>query len=61
MNKTFRIWFVFSYSDNRKSKPVQSIVEGSKIENLVGIVALVVTFARCGVVAEAQQSPKIPG
>lgn len=32
-------------SDNRKSKPVLSFVEGSKIQNnWAGIVALVITF-----------------
>ncbi|HET9296249.1 MAG TPA: ABC transporter substrate-binding protein, partial [Candidatus Binatia bacterium] len=41
-----------SLSDNRKSK-IQN-------RNLVGIVALVLTFVMCGVVAEAQQPKKVP-
>jgi ABC-type uncharacterized transport system substrate-binding protein len=41
-----------SCSDNRKSK-IQNL-------KLVGIVALIVTFAMCGAVAEAQQPTKIP-
>ena len=41
-----------SLSDNRKSK-----IQNRK---LVGIVALVLTFVMCGVVAEAQQQSKIP-
>ena len=39
-------------SDNRKSK-IQNL-------KLVGIVALVVTLATCGAVAEAQQPKKVP-
>jgi ABC-type uncharacterized transport system substrate-binding protein len=51
MNKTFRIRFGFSRSDNRKSK----------IENLkwVGIFAIALTFAFVGAVAAAQQPGKI--
>src|SRR6266542_2480812 len=41
-----------SYSDNRKSK-----IQNRK---LVGIVALVVTFAMCGAVVQAQQPKKVP-
>ena len=52
MNKTFRNRFLDFCSDNRKSK----------IENLKwgGIVAIVVTLALFGAVAQAQQSGKIP-
>jgi len=52
MEKTLWARVFNSDSDNRKSK----------IENLkwVGIVALVVTFAMCGVVATAQQPKKVP-
>ena len=52
MIKTFSIRLLASASDNRKSK----------IQNLkwVGIVAIVITFAMCGVVAQAQQPTKIP-
>jgi putative ABC transport system substrate-binding protein len=52
MHNTFRIRFGVSVSDNRKSK-----IENRK---LVGIVALVITLAMCGAVAEAQQPKKIP-
>ena len=51
MEKTFRIRFGFSRSDNRKSK-----IQNRK---LVGIVVLVLTFVMCGVVAQAQQPKKI--
>jgi putative tryptophan/tyrosine transport system substrate-binding protein len=44
--------FLNCCSDNRKSK-----IENRK---LVGIVALVVTLAMCGVVAQAQQPTRIP-
>jgi putative ABC transport system substrate-binding protein len=60
--------FVVSNSDN--PKPVLSLAEGSimvrlcspRVQNLkwAGIIALVVTFAMCGAVAEAQQGPNIP-
>ena len=41
-----------SFSDTRKSK-----IQNRK---LLGIVALVLTFVMCGVVAEAQQPKKVP-
>jgi len=51
MTKAFRISFLSFYSDNLKSK----------IKNLkwVGIVAIAVAFAMCGVVATAQQPKKV--
>src|SRR6266705_4311569 len=52
MSKAILIRLWHSPSENRKSK-----IQNRK---LVGIVALVVTFAMCGVVAEAQQPAKIP-
>jgi putative tryptophan/tyrosine transport system substrate-binding protein len=52
MHNTFRIRFGVSVSDNRKSK-----IENRK---LAGIVALVVTLAMCGAVAQAQQAKKVP-
>jgi hypothetical protein len=52
MHNTFRIRFGVSVSDNRKSK-----IENRK---LAGIIALVVTLAMCGAVAEAQQPAKVP-
>ncbi len=68
MNGLFRIRFFDSQSNNRKH--VLSEVEGSKtcpeprrrIQNrkLAGIVALVVAFAMCGAVAQAQQPKSIP-
>jgi len=49
-----------SLSDN--PKPVLSHVEGSAIQNrkLVGIIAIVVAFATCGAVAQAQQPKSLP-
>jgi len=52
MNKRSRLRWLDSSSDNRKSK----------IKNLKwrGFVALGVTFAMCGAVAQAQQAKKVP-
>ena len=49
-----------TFSEN--PKPVLRHAEGSAIQNrkLVGIVVVIITFAMCGAVAEAQQSAKIP-
>jgi putative ABC transport system substrate-binding protein len=49
-----------SFSDNRKSKTCAEL--SRSIENLkwVGLLTIVVTFAMCGVVAQAQQPGKIP-
>jgi hypothetical protein len=52
MNGLFRIHFFDSQSDNLKSK-----IQNRK---LVGTVALVVTFAMCGAMAQAQQPSKVP-
>lgn len=41
-----------SFSDNRKAK--------TATRKLMGIVALVIAFATCGAVAQAQQPTKIP-
>ena len=49
-----------SDSDNRKSKTCTEPSRGIQNRKLVGIVALVVTFAMCRAVAEAQQPTKIP-
>jgi putative ABC transport system substrate-binding protein len=59
MRKTSRTTFVLLQSDSRK--PVVSNVEPAAIENrkLLGIVALVVTCAMCGIVVEAQQTTKV--
>src|SRR6266508_1994564 len=51
MKKLFRIGFFSSQSDNRKSK-----IQNRK---LAGILAVVVTIALSGVVAQAQQPGKI--
>jgi len=52
MHNTLRKPFLNSCSDNRKSK-----IQNRK---WAGVVALVVTFAMCGAVVEAQQPTKIP-
>jgi hypothetical protein len=52
MDKKSSIRFPASSSDNRKSK-----IQNRK---LVGIVALGITFAMCGVMAQAQQPKKVP-
>ena len=51
MQKKYRMRFACSFSDSRKSK-----IQNRK---LVGIVALVVTLAMAGTVAQAQQTGKI--
>jgi len=48
------------FSDNRKSKTCTELSRSIQNRKLVGIVALVVTFAMCGVVAQAQQAGKVP-
>ena len=60
MKKLLRIRLCCSQSYN--PKPVVSSVEPSAIQNpkLVGIIALVITFAMCGVEVRAQQPKKIP-
>ena len=52
MDKIFRLRFLSSPSDNRKSA-IQN-------QKWVGIVALVVTLSMCGARAEAQQAKKVP-
>ena len=52
MDKIFRLRFLSSPSDNRKSA-IQN-------QKWVGIVALVVTLSMCGARAEAQQANKVP-
>jgi putative ABC transport system substrate-binding protein len=52
MVKPFRVRFLRSRSANRKSK-----VQNPK---WVGLVAIIVTFAMCGAVAQAQQPKKVP-
>jgi len=55
MNKTFWNRFLDSCADNRKSK-----IENPKSVGILGIFAIALTFAMCGVVAEAQQPKKVP-
>jgi putative tryptophan/tyrosine transport system substrate-binding protein len=67
MNKTFRIRFGFSRSDNRKSKTCGEPFGCAQdklcrtIENLkwLGLFAIVVALVLCGAVAQAQQQAKI--
>ena len=56
MHRIFRLQFLLSESDNRKSK----IEKWPRRRKLVGIVALALTFAMCGAVVEAQQPKKVP-
>ena len=49
-----------SRSDNPKSKTCPELCRRIQNRKLVGIVALVVTFAMCGAVAQAQQPAKVP-
>jgi hypothetical protein len=55
MNKTFWNRFLDSCADNRKFK-----IENPKSVGILGIFAIALTFAMCGVVAEAQQPKKVP-
>jgi len=59
MHKKFRIRFGFSCSDNRKSKTCTELSRSIENPKWVGIVAIVITFAMCGTVAQAQQPAKI--
>jgi len=56
MKKDFRLRFLDSQFSNLKSK----IQKRPRKRKLAGIVALVVTFAMCGAVAQAQQPKKVP-
>ncbi len=60
MYKKFRIWFAFSYPNNRKSKTCTELSRSIQNRKWVGIFAIVFTFAFGGAVAEAQQPKKIP-
>ena len=59
MNEIFRRRFFDSHSDNRKSKTCTELSRSIQNLKLAGIVAIAVTFAMCGAVAEAQPQPKI--
>ena len=52
MQKEYRMWSVYSCSDNRKSK--------TRTRKLVRIVSLAVVFSVCGAVARGQPRTKIP-
>src|SRR5574341_1681093 len=60
MRKKLRLRFGFSCADCRKSKACTE--SRRSIQNLkwVGVAAIVVTFAMCGAVADAQQPAKVP-
>jgi ABC-type uncharacterized transport system substrate-binding protein len=60
MDDTFRIRLLESDSGNRKSKTCTELSRSIGNLKWAGIVALVVTFALCGAVVEAQQPKKIP-
>jgi putative ABC transport system substrate-binding protein len=60
MQRKFRIRFAFSCSDNRKSKPCTELSRSIQNRNLVGLLAIVITFAMCEVVAQAQQPANVP-
>jgi putative ABC transport system substrate-binding protein len=59
MNEGSWLRFPNPISDNRKSKACAEPRRSIENLNLVGIVALVVTFAMCGAVVEAQQMTKV--
>jgi hypothetical protein len=60
MNEKSRLQVLNSWSDNPKSKTCPEL--GRRIQNrkLVGVVALVLTFAVYAAVGEAQQPKKVP-
>jgi putative ABC transport system substrate-binding protein len=60
MNKRCWTGWRDSSSDNPKSKTCTELSRSIQNRKLVGIVALVVTFAMCGAVAQAQQPAKVP-
>ena len=60
MNRRFWMRRLNSFSDNRKSKIRPELCRRIKNRKLAGILAVVVTFAMCGAVVEAQQPAKIP-
>src|SRR5712691_3432690 len=58
MNEKSSVRIVDSFSFNRKSKTCPEPCRRIQNPKLVGFFAIVVTFALCGVVAEAQQPKK---
>ena len=59
MKKTFLRCFFAIKSDNRKSKPCTEPSRSIQNRKLGGLVAIVVAFALCGAVVDAQQAGKI--
>jgi hypothetical protein len=60
MTKISRIAIRWFQSDNLKSKTCTERRRSIQNRKWAGIVALVVTFAMCGAVAQAQQPTKVP-
>ena len=60
MHKTLLTAFSKSSSDNRKSKTCPELCRRIQNRKLVGIVAILITFAMCRGVAQAQPQAKIP-
>jgi len=60
MYKTLLTLFLYLCSRSRKSKTCPELSRRIQNRKLVGIVALVVTLAMCGAVAQAQQPGKVP-
>src|SRR5687767_4618048 len=60
MHSTFRIRFGSSLSDNLKSKTCGEQRRTMQNRQWAGIVALLVAFEMCGMMAEAQEPKKVP-
>src|SRR5437899_11970055 len=60
MNKTFRIWFGFSRSDNRKSKACPEPHRRNDSLKWVGLSVIAFVLVMTGAVPQAQQSKKVP-
>ena len=60
MTKIFGSLIQWFGSDNRKAAPQTAIQKRPRGPKLVGLATLVIAFAMCGAMAEAQQPAKIP-
>ena len=60
MTKTFSIRLPAFSSDNRKSKACPEPSRRIQNRKLAGVVAIGITLAMCGAVAQAQQPAKVP-
>jgi ABC-type uncharacterized transport system substrate-binding protein len=60
MNRRYWVRWLDSFSDSWKSKTCTELSRSIENPKLVGIVAVVVTLAMCGAVAQAQQSTNVP-